>query len=122
MLKRRVSTGAPEPEPLTEKSSSGPYPLLRELGRGGMGVVYLAVRDDGVVKTQVAIKSVRCRLDDETIALRFRAEGQALATLEQADIVRFLDGGFTEEGLPYYVTKYIEGEASRSIAFEIPTV
>jgi non-specific serine/threonine protein kinase/serine/threonine-protein kinase len=101
---------ATEPEPLTEKSPIGPYRLLRELGRGGMGVVYLAVRDDEVVKKQVAIKIIQAGVDTKTISQRFRTERQALATLEHPNIARFLDGGFTDDGRPYYVMEYVEGE------------
>jgi serine/threonine-protein kinase len=106
----QLQPGSPEPEPLTEKSPIGPYRLLRELGRGGMGVVYLAVRDDEVVKKQVALKIIQAGMTKEIIARRFRAERQALATLEHPNIARFLDGGFTEDSRPYYVMEYVEGE------------
>lgn len=95
--------------PSLEATRIGPYRILRELGRGGMGVVYLAVRDDEVARKQVAIKIIQTG-DNKTISRRFRTERQALATLEHESIARFLDGGFTDDGHPYYVMEYVEGE------------
>lgn len=87
----------------------GPYRLVRELGQGGMGMVYLAERDDEQYKTEVAIKLVRRGLDTDLILHRFYRERQALARLQHPNIARLLDGSTTEDGLPYIVMEYVEG-------------
>jgi eukaryotic-like serine/threonine-protein kinase len=87
----------------------GNYRILRELGYGGMGTVYLAERDDAQFRQQVAIKIIRRGLDTEDIMYRFRTERQILASLNHPNIARLLDGGSTPEGRPYYVMEYIEG-------------
>src|SRR5262249_36142636 len=79
------------------------------IGRGGMGEVYRAERDDEHYRQQVAIKIVKRGMDTDFILRRFRNERQILAGLEHPNIARLLDGGATEEGLPYYVMEYIEG-------------
>jgi serine/threonine-protein kinase len=84
------------------------YRLIRAIGRGGMGTVYLAERSD--FKQQVALKLVRPGLHlDERIVRRFREERQILASLSHAHIARLLDGGVTPDGLPYFVMEFIEG-------------
>ncbi len=88
----------------------GPYRLKKTLGRGGMGTVYLAERTDGEVRQQVAIKILRRGMDTDDILRRFRSERQILAELDHPNIARFLDGGRTEDGLPYLVLEYIDGE------------
>ena len=87
----------------------GPYRLIRELGRGGMGTVFLAERDDDEYYAQVAVKLVRPGMDIEFILARFRRERQTLARLQHPNISRLLDGGTTENGLPYFVMEYIDG-------------
>jgi tetratricopeptide (TPR) repeat protein len=87
----------------------GAYRVLREIGRGGMGVVYLGERADGEFRKQVAIKLITSGLHDSDLTRRFRRERQILATLEHAGIARMLDGGATPEGLPYFVMEYVEG-------------
>jgi len=89
----------------------GPYRLVRELGRGGMGTVYLGERADGAFEQQVAIKVVRRGLDTEAVLRRFLAERQILASLEHPGIARLLDGGTTPDGLPYFVMEVIVGES-----------
>ena len=86
----------------------GAYRIVRELGRGGMGTVYLAERDDAGFKKTVAIKVVS--RDSHVMMRRFRTETQILATLEHPGIARLYDGGTTEEGLPYFVMEYVAGE------------
>jgi serine/threonine-protein kinase len=86
----------------------GPYRLVRMLGEGGMGAVYLAERDDDEFLQQVAIKVVRGLLDPERVR-QFRTERQILAWLEHPNIARLLDGGTTGEGLPYLVMEHVEG-------------
>jgi serine/threonine protein kinase/tetratricopeptide (TPR) repeat protein len=88
----------------------GPYQITREIGHGGMGTVYLAVRADDQYKKQVAIKLVNRGMDTEIILRRFTMERQILANLEHPNIARLLEGGSTPDGLPYFVMEYIEGE------------
>lgn len=87
----------------------GQYEIIREIGHGGMGSVYLAARADDQYKKQVAIKLVRQGFDTQFIVTRFIAERQILANLDHKNIARLLDGGTTEEGLPYLVMEFIEG-------------
>lgn len=87
----------------------GPYRILRELGRGGMGAVYLAERDDEHYHQQVAIKLIKPGLSGDAIRKRFRNEMQILADLSHPNIARLLDGGDTVEGVPYLVMEYVEG-------------
>jgi non-specific serine/threonine protein kinase/serine/threonine-protein kinase len=91
-------------------SAIGPYRILRKLGEGGMGAVYLAERDDAQYKKQVAVKLVKRGMANSFIVRRFRNERQILASLDHPNIGRLLDGGSTEEGLPYFVMEYIEGQ------------
>lgn len=88
----------------------GPYELIRELGRGGMGTVYLARRADDQYQNEVAVKLVRPGMDTDFILARFRRERQILASLDHPNIAKLLDGGTTPEGLPYIVMEYIRGE------------
>jgi tRNA A-37 threonylcarbamoyl transferase component Bud32/tetratricopeptide (TPR) repeat protein len=89
----------------------GAYRIVRELGRGGMGAVYLAERADEQFEKQVAIKIVRHGMDSEELRRRFRRERQILAGLDHPNIARLLDGGVSEDGLPYFVMEYVEGVA-----------
>ena len=88
----------------------GAYQVIREIGRGGLGAVYLAARSDDEYRKQVAIKLVRRGLDTEDILRRFRNERQILAQLDHPNIARFIDGGTTDNGLPYFVMEYVKGE------------
>jgi eukaryotic-like serine/threonine-protein kinase len=88
----------------------GPYRLLREVGRGGMGTVWLAERADGLYRQQVAVKLMRAGLLAEGQRQRFRAERRILARLDHPGIARILDGGVAEGGQPYLVMEYVEGE------------
>lgn len=87
----------------------GPYQLLREIGRGGMASVYLAIRADDQYHKQVAIKLVNDVADSEEVVRRFRNERQTLAVLDHPNIVKLLDGGATSDGLLYLVMDYVEG-------------
>src|SRR6266550_3514968 len=89
----------------------GPYEIIREIGRGGMGTVFLAVRADDQYRKQVAIKLVNRGMDTDLILRRFVMERQILANLEHPNIARLLEGGSTPDGLPYFVMEYIEGQA-----------
>ncbi|HEY1895160.1 MAG TPA: serine/threonine-protein kinase, partial [Terracidiphilus sp.] len=88
----------------------GPYQIVAEIGRGGMGEVYRAARIDGQFDQQVAIKLVRVGMGSAFIVERFLHERQILATLTHPNIARLLDGGTTPDGVPYLVMELIEGE------------
>ena len=103
------TTVNPPSEPVVERRI-GAYRVLRELGHGGMGTVYLAARADDQYQKRVAIKVVR-GLDSDQIVRHFRRERQILAALDHPNIARLLDGGTTEDGLPYFVMERVEGEA-----------
>jgi serine/threonine protein kinase len=108
-----------EPDPLrpTEHSSLameglhiGPYQIRREIGRGGMGAVYLAARMDGAFQKDVAIKFMSRGFGEGDMVRYFQQERQILATLDHRNIARLLDGGTTEDGLPYLVMEYVDGQ------------
>jgi len=87
----------------------GAYRVLRELGRGGMGVVYLAERDDGQYQQRVAVKLLRASPDAEELRRRFLAERQILASLKHRGIAQLIDGGVTDGQLPFLVMEYVDG-------------
>lgn len=87
----------------------GTYKVIRELGRGGMGAVYLAARADESFDKQVALKVIKRGMDSDAIIKRFVMERQILANLDHQNITRLIDGGTTEDGLPYFVLEYVEG-------------
>jgi serine/threonine protein kinase/Tfp pilus assembly protein PilF len=87
----------------------GAYVIVRELGHGGMGTVFLAERADGQFEKQVAIKILNRGADTAEILHRFRAERQILAKLDHPNIARLLDAGTTDDGLPYFIMDYIVG-------------
>ncbi len=96
----------------------GPYRVLKELGRGGMGTVYLAVRDEPRFTQRVALKVVKRGMDTDEIVRRFVAERQILASLAHPNIARLLDGGSTPDGRPYFVMEYVEGQPITAYAEE----
>ncbi len=101
---------SPPPSPQIVGRRIGPYEILGELGRGGMGEVYRAHRADGQYEQQVAIKLIRRGYEERGVVLeRFRTERQILASLDHPNIARLLDGGATEDGSPYFVMELIEG-------------
>lgn len=87
----------------------GAFRLVREIGRGGMGAVFLAERDDREFQQKVAVKLIKRGMDSEQVLRRFRNERQILAALNHPNIAKLLDGGTTDDGLPYFVMEYIEG-------------
>lgn len=87
----------------------GSFRIVREVGRGGMGAVYLAERDDAQFRQRVALKLVRADPGTEYLVQRFLEERQILASLEHPHIARLLDGGITPEGLPFFAMEYVEG-------------
>jgi serine/threonine-protein kinase len=102
--------GEPDDQGHLPVESIGPYRLIREIGRGGMGAVYLAERSDGQYRKQVAIKLVPPGPDAARLGRRFAEERRILASLEHPHIATLLDGGVSAEGLPYLVMEYVEGE------------
>ena len=105
-LLRELETSAPSPV----GRRFGPYRVISEIGRGGMGVVYRAVRDDDAFHKEVALKLLHTDLESDFFERRFRRERQILASLEQPNIARLLDGGSDESGRPYCVLELVEGE------------
>jgi len=87
----------------------GPYRLVREIAHGGMGAVYLAVRDDAEYKQNVAIKIVGPGAGGAALRRRFDDERQILAALEHPNIARLIDGGTAPDGTPYFVMEYVDG-------------
>lgn len=101
------------PDVLPASGRVGPYQLLKEIGRGGMGAVYLASRDDGEFTQHVAVKVVKRGMDTDMILERFRHERQILAGLDHPNIARLLDGGTTSSGVPYFVMEFVPGVSVR---------
>jgi non-specific serine/threonine protein kinase/serine/threonine-protein kinase len=89
----------------------GPYQIVEEIGVGGMGKVFRAMRTDEQYQSEVAIKFVRAGPDAEFVIQRFKNERQILANLGHPNIARLLDGGTTEEGLPYVLMELVRGES-----------
>ncbi len=88
----------------------GPYRVIREIDRGGMGTVYLAVRADDECERRVAIKILKRGTDTAEISRRFQIERQILAHLEHPNIAKLYEGGTTEDHRQYFVMEYVEGE------------
>lgn len=100
----------PAPEELSFTGRRlGAYRVVRELGRGGMGIVFEAMRDDDTYNKRVALKVAARAAYSHDFLQRFRHERQILARLEHPHIARLLDGGTTEEGIPFFVMEYVEG-------------
>lgn len=95
---------APPDAPLVPR-----FRIERELGRGGMGTVYLGARDDGAFEQRVAIKVLRRGVDTDDVLARFRRERQILASFEHPHIARLLDGGATADGRPFLAMEYVDG-------------
>ena len=100
---------AAEGEP-AEGRRVGPYRVLRTLGRGGMGAVYLAERADGQFEQRVALKLIRDGVDTDAQRARFLHERQTLARLQHPGIARLLDGGLAADGRPYFAMEVVDGE------------
>jgi hypothetical protein len=96
-------SAASTPAPSRVGRRIGAYNILEEIGHGGMGEVYRANRADGQYEKEVAIKLVRGGYDTAAVLERFRNERQILASLDHPNIARLLDGGTTNEGIPYLV-------------------
>jgi eukaryotic-like serine/threonine-protein kinase len=111
--------------PVRASGRIGPYRIIGEAGHGGMGTVYLAERDEPY-RQRVALKVARGALAlDEHLLRRFGEERQILAGLQHAHIAQLLDGGLTQEGLPWLAMEYVEGEpldrycAARTLALDV---
>ena len=89
----------------------GSYKIVKQIGLGGMGSVYLAERADGQFEQKVALKLIKPGNNSFEIIKRFQAERQILARLQHPNIARLLDGGITNEGLPYFTMEYVEGDS-----------
>lgn len=87
----------------------GSYVVIAEIGRGGMGTLYLAARADGYFEKQVAVKVLDCGDDSQELLRRFRAEHEVLARIDHPNIARLIDAGTTNDGLPYFIMEYVEG-------------
>ncbi|HEU4664035.1 MAG TPA: serine/threonine-protein kinase, partial [Dokdonella sp.] len=96
--------------PLPADGRIGAYRVLRPIGEGGMGTVYLAERADGAFEQRVAIKLIKRGMDSAAVLQRFLRERRILARLAHAHIVRLLDGGVGADGRPYFVMEYVDGE------------
>jgi eukaryotic-like serine/threonine-protein kinase len=97
-------------DPFLEKVGDwiGPYKLLKVLGEGGMGIVYLA-EQSRPIRRQVALKLVKPGMDSKRIIARFAAEQQALAVMDHPHVARVFDAGLTGAERPYFVMEYVEG-------------
>ncbi|MGI8786192.1 MAG: protein kinase domain-containing protein [Pyrinomonadaceae bacterium] len=89
----------------------GKYKIIREIGAGGMGVVFLAERIDGEFEHKVAIKIIRQAIAESELVNRFKRERQILASLNHPNIAKLIDGGISEDRLPFLAMEYVEGES-----------
>jgi len=105
---RFLEDDGPGPADLPLGSAVGPYRLLRPLGEGGMGVVYLA-EQTAPIRREVALKVIKPGLDSKRVIARFEAESQALARMDHPCVSKILDAGSTREGRPYFVMEYVSG-------------
>jgi eukaryotic-like serine/threonine-protein kinase len=103
-----ISGGFFTPREISPPKQIANYKILEELGSGGMGTVFLAVRED--LQKQVALKVVKYEFSSKEIKRRFENEGKILAQLEHQNIARLFDGGTTNDGLPYFVMEYVAGD------------
>jgi eukaryotic-like serine/threonine-protein kinase len=89
----------------------GAYRITEEIARGGMGSVFKAVRDDDQYHKDVAVKIIRPGMDTRLVVTRFKAERQILASLDHPNIARLIDGGTTEDSVPFFVMDYVDGQS-----------
>ena len=88
----------------------GPYRVIREIGQGGMGRVFLGERTDEEFHHRVAIKLIKRGMDTDSVIRHFRNEREILASLDHPNVARLFDGGTSQDGLPYFIMEYIEGQ------------
>ena len=113
---RAEGFGAARPGEQEAARQFGPYEVIRPIGRGGMGEVFVARRADGEYEKEVAIKLLRGDSVNRELVARFLRERQTLARLDHEYIARLLDGGSTASGEPYLVMEYVEGEPANVFA------
>ena len=108
---RQIATGETTSEIAVEQGDVhiGPWHLVRKLGSGGMGVVWLAERADGQFEQRAALKLIKRGMDSEAVLKRFLRERQILARLDHPHIAHLLDGGIAADGRPYFAMEYVEG-------------
>jgi eukaryotic-like serine/threonine-protein kinase len=99
---------------------AGPWRIVSLIARGGMGEVYRAERADGQFEQQVALKLLRSGFDQEWLVSRFAAERRILASLDHPNLARVLDGGTTDEGIPYFVMELVDGQPIDRYAQGLP--
>lgn len=109
-MQRRLAQRGLIPANPTLPSSIGPYQVVRELGSGGMGSVYLPAQHEPV-RRPVALKVVKLGMDTAEVLARFRAERQAMARMSHPHIAQVFDAGITAEGRPYFVMEYVPGRS-----------
>jgi serine/threonine-protein kinase len=104
-----VADEATEPDAALTDTRIGPWRLVRKIGSGGMGIVWLAERADGQFRQRAALKLIKRGMDSDAVLARFLRERQILARLEHPNIAHLLDGGITADGRPYFAMEYVEG-------------
>jgi serine/threonine protein kinase/tetratricopeptide (TPR) repeat protein len=115
LLQAHTSSGlwqhpfTPQPSGNTEGRFIGPYQLIKKIGEGGMGQVWLA-QQTAPLQRQVALKLIRWGTYDDTLLHRFQAERQSLAVMDHPSIAKVFDAGATAEGQPYFVMEYVAGQ------------
>ena len=102
------STVTLNPAPASPGTMIGPYRLLRQIGEGGMGLVYHA-QQTHPIRRDVALKLIKPGMDSRHVIARFESERQALALMEHPNIARVFDAGATSTGLPYFVMEFVDG-------------
>jgi eukaryotic-like serine/threonine-protein kinase len=107
-------------EPRWAGRSVGPWRIVALIARGGMGEVYRAERADGQFEQQVALKLLRSGFDQDWLVSRFAAERRILASLDHPNLARVLDGGTTDEGMPYFVMELVDGQPIDRYAQGLP--
>lgn len=105
----RAGAGGAEDAGIGVGESIGPYRLLRLLGEGGFGQVFLA-EQERPVRRRVALKVIKLGMDTRQVIARFEAERQALALMDHPNVAKVFDAGATESGRPYFVMEYVQGE------------
>ncbi|MGQ0765535.1 MAG: protein kinase domain-containing protein [Gemmatimonadota bacterium] len=104
-----VGAARDEPDDFAEGSVIGSCRIVRSLGRGGMGHVFLAVREAEDVRQNVAVKVIRRGMDTDAVLRRFRLERRILASLDHPNVARLLDAGATPDGRPFFVMEFVDG-------------
>lgn len=102
------TAGAPDAPGESPGARIGPYQIVREIGQGGFGSVYLA-EQEAPFRRRVALKVIKLGMDTKAVIARFEAERQALAVMDHANIARVFDAGATDSGRPYFVMELVDG-------------